>query len=156
MNNTIKFVFNKLSFVCLITASLLAFSSCKKASRINESLAIAPADMTGKTLKVDGATIRFSSNTSATISDYIGTATRSSVSYNRTSELTADLNFFYHTEDKRNMSERDYTVQLKFANENQGLATGSYTYKLTIQKGTKYEKSDSGSKTFSDRIFSIN
>lgn len=156
MNNTSKSIINKLSVVSILVASLLTLPSCKQAtSKVNESLAIAPENMAGKTLTVDGATIQFTSNTSATISDYIGTSTRSSVSYNRTSELTADLNFSYHTEDKRNMSERAYTLELKFADEMRGLASGSYTYKLTIQKGTKYEKSDSGSKTISDRIFSI-
>ncbi len=144
-----KILFQVLSLV----AMFMSFSAC---SGINEELAIAPKDMTGKTLKVDGATIKFSSNNSATISNYIGTASRASVSYKRTSEVAADLSFSYHVEDSKNMSERNYNLKLEFADEKQGLASGSYTYKLTIQKGTKYERSDSGSKSLKNSIFNIN
>ena len=133
---------------------VVLMASCE-ANSVNESLAIAPKNMAGKTLKVDGATIKFSSNTSGTISDYIGTAQKSSVSYQRTSEVTADLTFFYHSEDSYSMSERNYSLKLTFADETKGIASGKYTYKLKIAKGTKYEKSDSGTKTISDKIFNI-
>ena len=142
--------------ISILAMMVLCFAGCsEKKKSINEDLAIAPKDMTGKTLKVDGATIKFSSNTSATISNYLGTASRSTVSYNRTSEVQADLKFFYHAEGGKDMSERNYDLKLTFANENEGVASGSYTYKLTIQKGTKYEKSDSGSKNLTNAIFSI-
>lgn len=144
---------NILFFSC-VALMVCALSSCKKT--INEELAIAPKDMSGKTLKVDGATIQFSSNNSAKISDYIGTAQRATVSYNRTSEVSADLNFFYHSEDSYSMSERTYNLKLTFADKTQGLASGDYTYKLTISKGKKYETSNSGSKTVKDKIFTIN
>lgn len=142
----------RLSFLA-IGLLVLVLSACE--GTVNESLALAPKDMSGKTLHVDGATIKFSSNNSATISNYIGTASRSSVSYKRTSEVTADLSFSYHTEDSKNMSERNYNLKLEFADKTQGIASGSYTYQLTIQKGTKYESSSSGSKTLKNAIFSI-
>ena len=78
--------------VALVSVSLL-FPSCKKGDGINEDLAIAPKEMTGKTLKVDGVTLKFYSNTSATIVDYVGTAKTSTVSYSRKSETKANLNF---------------------------------------------------------------
>lgn len=146
----------KKHFIFFAAMIILCFAACSDKNRkINEDLAIAPKDMSGKTLKVDGATIKFNSNTSATISNYIGTASRSTVSYNRTSEVTADLKFFYHAESSREMSERNYDLKLTFADETQGIASGSYTYKLTISKGTKYEKSDSGNKSLSNSIFRI-
>lgn len=144
----------KLKNLFILSVLALTFAACK-GSVINENLATAPKDMTGKTMKIDGATIQFSSNTSATISNYIGTANQASVSYKRTSEITAHLNFFYHAEDKNSMSERRYDLDLTFADKTQGLASGSYTYKLTIHKGTKYETSDSGSQTVKDKIFSV-
>ncbi|MBQ7449513.1 MAG: hypothetical protein IJS73_06915 [Paludibacteraceae bacterium] len=131
---------------------LVSFSACKG---INEKLAIAPKSMAGKTLHIDGATIDFSSNNSATISNYIGTASRSSVSYKRTSEVTADLSFSFYVEDNKSMSERSYDLKLEFADETQGIASGSYTYRLTIHKGTKYERNDSGTNTLKNSIFSI-
>lgn len=155
MKNLLKPIAYKLFIVSLFVTNLLSFSSCESGSRVNENLAIAPKNMAGKTLKVDGATINFSSNTSATISDYIGTAKRSSVSYKRTSEITADLSFSYYSEDSKSMSDRNYNLKLTFADETEGLASGSYTYKLTIQKGTKYEKNDSGTKNVQDAIFTI-
>lgn len=151
MKKIFKHLFQIVSLVAMITS----FSACGESS-VNEELAIAPKNMAGKTLKVDGATIKFTSNNSATISNYIGTASRSTVSYKRTSELTADLNFSYYVEDSKNMSERNYNLKLEFADKTRGIASGSYTYRLTIQKGTKYEKSDSGSKTLKNSIFNIN
>ena len=150
MKKRFKHLFQIVSLVAMVTL----FSACG-GNKINEELAIAPKSMAGKTLKVDGATIKFTSNNSATISNYIGTASRSSVSYNRTSEVAADLSFSYYVEDKKDMSERNYNLKLEFADETQGIASGSYTYRLTIQKGTKYEKSDSGSKTLNKSVFHI-
>lgn len=137
----------------LVSSMLVALTACEK--KIDESIALAPKSMAGKTLKVDGATIDFSSNTSATISNYIGTASRSSVSYKRTSEVTADLSFSYYASDSKSMADRDYTLTLTFADKTQGIASGKYNYRLTIQKGTKYEKNDSGTKTLSNAIFHI-
>ena len=148
MNKQIKNLFQIVSLVAMV----ISFSACHG---INEELAMAPKDMAGKTLRVDGATIAFSSNNSASISNYIGTASRSSVSYKRTSEITADLSFSYYVEDSKNMSDRTYNLKLDFADKTQGLASGSYTYRLTIQKGTKYERNDSGSKTLTNSIFHI-
>ncbi|MBQ6984079.1 MAG: hypothetical protein IJQ20_04035 [Paludibacteraceae bacterium] len=145
----------KLKNLFILSVLALTLAACED-SGINESLATAPKDMSGKTMKIDGATIKFSSNSSATISDYIGTAKRATVSYKRTSEITAHLNFFYHSEDQDSMSERTYNLDLTFADPTQGLASGSYTYKLTIHKGTKYETSDSGSKNVKNKIFSVN
>lgn len=75
--------------------------------------------------------------------------------YKRTSAVTADLNFFYHSEDKKNMSERTYSLKLEFADETQGLASGSYTYSFDLNKGSKYESKDSGSKNVKNAIFTI-
>ena len=150
MKRKIKNLFQIVSLVAMV----ISFSACE-GSRINESLAIAPKNMAGKTLNVDGATIKFDSNNSATISNYIGTASQSSVSYKRTSEVTANLSFSYYIEDSKNMSERNYNLKMEFADKTQGIASGSYTYRLTIQKGTKYESSDSGSKTLKNSVFNI-
>ena len=140
--------------VAFVTISLL-FPSCKKGDKINEDLAIAPKNMTGKTLKVDGVKINFSSNTSATIVDYIGTAKRSSVSYNRTSEVEADLSFSYLSEDSYTTSERSYRLTLSFADKTEGVANGSYDYSLTIAKGSKYQTHTSGTSSVKNGIFTI-
>jgi hypothetical protein len=143
---------SKLFQVVVLTTMMFSCLSC---GGINEELAIAPKSMAGKTLTVDGATIKFHSNNSATISNYIGTASRSTVSYQRTSEVTANLKFSYYVEDSKNVSDRKYDLKLEFADETEGIASGSYTYKLTIQKGTKYESSDSGTKNLKNAIFHI-
>jgi len=142
-------------FLCGLLVLAVMMSGCKTSKLIEDSLSIAPKDVAGKTLKVDGATIHFTSNNSGTISDYIGTATRSTVSYSRTSAVTANVEFFYHSEDKHNMSERRYTLELSFADETSGLANGSYTYSFDLNKGSKYGRSESGTGTVKDQVFSL-
>lgn len=142
-------------WMSVIMISLFSLVSCK-GGILDNSTSIAPSNMAGKTLKVDGVTIQFTSNTSGTISDYIGTSTRSSVSYKRTSSMEAKLSFSYHTEDNYSMSERSYSLTLVFADETQGLASGSYTYSNIISKGTKYENKSSGNQNVKNKIFTVN
>ena len=141
--------------VFVIALSTFCLVSCK-GGLLDNAASVAPSNMAGKTMKVDGATIHFTSNTSGTISDYIGTSTRSSVSYQRTSSMEAKLSFSYHTEDGYSMSERSYSLTLVFADETQGLASGSYTYSSIIAKGTKYESKSSGSQNVKNKIFTVN
>lgn len=141
-------------WVSVIMISIFSLVSCK-GSILDNAASIAPSNMAGKTLNVDGATIYFTSNTSGTISNYIGTSTRSSVSYKRTSSMEAKLSFSYHTEDNYSMSERSYSLTLVFADETQGLASGSYTYSNIISKGTKYESKSSGSQNVKNKIFTV-
>lgn len=141
-------------WMSVIMISIFSLVSCK-GGILDNSASIAPSNMAGKTLNVDGVTIQFTSNTSGTISNYIGTSTRSSVSYKRTSSMEAKLSFSYHTEDNYSMSERSYSLTLVFADETQGLASGSYTYSNIISKGTKYENKSSGSQNVKNKIFTV-
>ena len=70
--------------------------------------------------------------------------------------MEAKLSFSYHTEDNYSMSERSYSLTLVFADETQGLASGSYTYSNIISKGTKYENKSSGSQNVKNKIFTVN
>lgn len=125
-------------------------------------VSLAPKNMAGKTLKVCGYTIHFSSNNSATISDWKGTANNASVSYSRKNSISAKLNFSAKISNGKtypDISDERYNLTLEFGTETSGIANGSYSYNNVINKGStkKYspENAYSGTNTVSNSIFSI-
>ena len=135
-----------LGLLCII-ACIAILPSCESGSKIDESIALAPKNMNGREFsssRLNGLTIKFKNNNEAlSVSDGLGTASTSKVSYERTSEVTAKLKVSYTIglEGSSARKEQTYNLILTFESEKKGTAEGRYSY--TNRLG---DKSESGSR----------